>query len=217
MPLGSLVLERNAALQQAHRGDAAQDPGQLGDLGHIRLAPEGGLLRIEPAGEEVDRQIPHMTAQGGGIVDRGERVVVGDEIKGLALLLQPDGRLHHAEVIANVETAAGLDAGENAHGKGDEFRSNRVGAPIKEGLIGESTGYDRARPGECEPEAVGGPCARVPLQGPGAGTNPSLPDNKFSWQWRTSQQLTRFTPFSRGSTTNLTGRNRSIRAMLVSV
>ena len=44
-PLGLLVLVADALLQPAHRGDARQEPGQLGRLGHVRLDEEGCLLR----------------------------------------------------------------------------------------------------------------------------------------------------------------------------
>ena len=40
-------------------------------------------------------------------------MVIGDEIDGLALLLHLDGRLHRAEIIAEMQRAGGLDAGEN--------------------------------------------------------------------------------------------------------
>ena len=37
-------------------------------------------------------------------------MVVRDEIKRLAFFLQRDGRLHHPEIISEVQRAAGLDA-----------------------------------------------------------------------------------------------------------
>src|SRR5215213_6652101 len=42
-------------------------------------------------------------------------MVIGDEVKRLTLLLQRNRRPHHAEVIADVQNAAGLDAGKDAH------------------------------------------------------------------------------------------------------
>ena len=46
-------------------------------------------------------------------------MVVRDEIVGLALVLQLQRRLHHAEVVADVKTTAGLKAGEDAHGENE--------------------------------------------------------------------------------------------------
>jgi hypothetical protein len=43
-------------------------------------------------------------------------MVVRDEIKRLALFLKAHGRLHRAEIIADVEFSAGLETGENSHG-----------------------------------------------------------------------------------------------------
>ena len=48
-----------------------------------------------------------------------EGVVIRDEVERLAFVLQAQGRLHHAEVIADVETARGLESREDAH-RGDE-------------------------------------------------------------------------------------------------
>ena len=45
-------------------------------------------------------------------------MVVRDEIERLALLLQLDGRQHRPEIIAQMQRAARLDAGENPHAAG---------------------------------------------------------------------------------------------------
>ena len=49
-------------------------------------------------------------------------MIIGDEIKRLALGLERDRGPHHAEIVADVEDAAGLDAGKNAHGERSESR-----------------------------------------------------------------------------------------------
>src|SRR5437762_9348153 len=43
-------------------------------------------------------------------------MIIGDEVKRFALGLKRDGRSHHAEVIADVQNATGLNTGEDAHG-----------------------------------------------------------------------------------------------------
>jgi hypothetical protein len=42
-------------------------------------------------------------------------MVIGDEIKRFALGLQRHRRLHHAKIIPDVQGAAWLEAGKNAH------------------------------------------------------------------------------------------------------
>ena len=42
-------------------------------------------------------------------------MVVCNEVKGIAFILEADGGLHRSEVIADVEFSAGLEAGEDAH------------------------------------------------------------------------------------------------------
>jgi hypothetical protein len=44
-------------------------------------------------------------------------MVVRDEIKRLALVLEAHGRIHRAEVVADVEFSAGLETGQDAHGR----------------------------------------------------------------------------------------------------
>jgi len=37
-------------------------------------------------------------------------MIISDEIEGLAFFLQLDGRFHHAEIVAQMKRARGLDA-----------------------------------------------------------------------------------------------------------
>jgi hypothetical protein len=56
-------------------------------------------------------------------MDGGERVIVGDEVVGVALVLELERGLHHAEEVADVESSAGLEAGKDAHGMTKEAGS----------------------------------------------------------------------------------------------
>ena len=116
---GDLVLVAVAALQQAHGRDGAENPGKLAVLRHITLAEEDAFRRIKAAGEEIDGEFADVLAQPVAILHGGEGMVVGDEVVGVALMLQLERRLHHAEVIADVKSAAGLKAGKDAHKAAD--------------------------------------------------------------------------------------------------
>ena len=48
-------------------------------------------------------------------------MVIGDEIKRLALFLKTHRRLHRAEIVADVEFPAGLKTGEDSHAAEHEF------------------------------------------------------------------------------------------------
>ena len=48
-------------------------------------------------------------------MDRGQGVVVGDEVEALALVLQGDVLLDGAEVVAQVQLAGRLHAAEESH------------------------------------------------------------------------------------------------------
>jgi hypothetical protein len=75
------------------------------------LAEERGVFRIEAAGQKIERNVARAFTQRFRIADAGKRVVFGNEIKGFALGLQRNRRPHHAEIIADVQRATGLDAG----------------------------------------------------------------------------------------------------------
>ena len=73
-------------------------------------------LWIKSAREKIERHAPAIRAQSLRVAHTGKRMIIGNEIKRFALGLERDGWPHHAEVIADVQSAAGLDARENAHG-----------------------------------------------------------------------------------------------------
>ena len=80
------------------------------------MAEEHRLGRIKPAREKIQRHILRILAALICIIERGHRVVIGDEIIRLSLVLEFNGRLHHAEVVAYMQRAGRLDAGKNPHG-----------------------------------------------------------------------------------------------------
>src|SRR4029077_7724403 len=73
------------------------------------------LLGIESAGEKIQRDPKRIFAQRFRIAQASKRVVIGDEIKRFAYFLELDRGAHHAEIIANVQDAAGLNAGQDSH------------------------------------------------------------------------------------------------------
>jgi hypothetical protein len=51
-----------------------------------------------------------MLAEQHRILDAGEGVIIRDEIISLSFMLQLQGRLHHAEVVPEMEPAGGLES-----------------------------------------------------------------------------------------------------------
>ncbi len=109
--LGDFILVTGGTLQQAHRGNGAEHPGQFRHLRHVGLAEENCFVGVETAGQEIQRHVQRILPALGGIKQGGHRVIIGDEIESLAVVLQLDCGAHHAEIIAKVERAGGLDAG----------------------------------------------------------------------------------------------------------
>ena len=72
-------------------------------------------LRIKAARQKVQRHAAAVFAERLRIPHRGERVIVGDKIKRFSLPLQRNSWPHHAEIITDVQRAAGLNTGKDAH------------------------------------------------------------------------------------------------------
>src|SRR5437867_792098 len=79
------------------------------------MPKERRALRIESAGQKIECDAAAVCAQGFGVAQTGERMIIGNEIKRFALGLERDGRLHHAKIIADVQRTAWLNTGQNAH------------------------------------------------------------------------------------------------------
>ncbi len=78
---------------------------------------DGGLdiedrpLRVDPARDEVEGELPPRRAElGGHRVLVGESVVVGDTVDTLVSLLELDPALDRPEVVPDVELPCWLDA-----------------------------------------------------------------------------------------------------------
>jgi hypothetical protein len=108
-----LVLELGHAAELAELGRAVQDPGELAVLRHRRLAEEERLVRIDPAGEQVDGHLVHAGRHLVRGVALGDGVVVDDGVDAAVRLHQPDPVADRAQVVADVELAGGLDPGED--------------------------------------------------------------------------------------------------------
>ena len=118
LPLG-LVLELRHAPQLPEAGDALQDPGQLGVLGHVALDEQGadapGRAR-RPAAPGPARGC--LARSSPGVLGHGEGVEVDDAEEAVGPVLVVDPVAHRPEQVAEVEVAGGLDAGEDAgHGR----------------------------------------------------------------------------------------------------
>ena len=113
------IFESVSAHEVRHRGDCVEYPTELGVCRHIRLFEKGNFLWVEADGEICHHDFlcapPHLL----GILYRVQRVVVGDEDKGAVLPAfgELDELTHRAEVVADMQVASRLHAGDE-----DRFR-----------------------------------------------------------------------------------------------
>ncbi len=121
--LARLVLELGHAVEPADARDIVEQPGQLAVRGHARLVEQDRSRGIDAAGDDRGGHFETVVGDAARIDRIGQRVQIGDEIHALAarrldIRLHADPLLDRAKIVAEVQIAGGLDAGNDAHGKG---------------------------------------------------------------------------------------------------
>ena len=111
--LGALVLELGHAAQLAEHGVAVEDPAQLRVLMDMALDKQGVLLRVQAAGDVLGQLGHGAPAQLRRVLPHGDAVQVRHEIVAVKFLRQGRPVLHRAQIVAQVQVAGGLDAGEH--------------------------------------------------------------------------------------------------------
>src|ERR1700757_2961349 len=110
-------------LEPAEGRDHGEEEMEFGVFGDEGLEKNGGLRWIEAGGEVVEGDLEGIFRDDGGVrVIAGEGVPVGNEVEALVvgIVLEFDPVLEGAEKMADVETAGGAHAGENAFGGGGQ-------------------------------------------------------------------------------------------------
>jgi hypothetical protein len=119
-----LVLELRHPIHPADARDAIEHPGELGVGGH-RTLQQDDVLPVVDAGRHQRRGAEARI--GGellGLLEHRDRMHIDDAIDALEILLQRDPVLDRAEIVAECESARGLDAREDAFHEGS--RSQRL-------------------------------------------------------------------------------------------
>ena len=93
---------------------------QLGVLGHLRLIEQDRTLGVDTAGQQGGGHLAGVVGQLCGHMRLADGVEIGEEIEALTaggrgVVLHGDPVADGAEVVAEVEVAGGLDAGDDAH------------------------------------------------------------------------------------------------------
>ena len=111
--LAGFFLELRHPVEPAEAGDAIEDPGELGVLGHLALVEHDVLCRIDAAGDERRGDLADGARQLGRVLPDRDRVQIDDAIDAVVAVLQLDEALDGAEIIAEVQVAGRLHAGKN--------------------------------------------------------------------------------------------------------
>ena len=123
MPARDFVFVGMRAFQQSHGVTVERIQASSVTCG-TSLCRNSGPFRIESAGEKIERHPSSCFRAKPPDRAAGQRMIIGDEVKRLAFVLKRDRRAHHAEIISDVQGAAGLDAGKNAHGVVRDFSTS---------------------------------------------------------------------------------------------
>ncbi len=115
--LARFVLELGHAVEPADPCRAVEQPGELAMRGHVALAEQGRFGRIDPGRDQSGGHFADPAAQACRFLVEADRVEIGEEEEAfaLALILHPHPVADRAQIIAEVEVARRLDAGDDAH------------------------------------------------------------------------------------------------------
>ena len=112
--LAGLLLELGHAVQPADAGDAIEDPGKLGVAGHLALVEHDVAGGIDARGDEGRGHLARVVLELVGVLEHGDGVEIDHAVKAIVLGLKRHEARDGAEIIAEMQIAGGLNAGEYA-------------------------------------------------------------------------------------------------------
>ena len=80
---------------------------------HMALDEEGVFLRIQTAGNVLRQLRDRTPPEIGGVLADRDAVQVGHEVEAVKLLREGGPVLHRAQVVAQMQVAGGLNAGQH--------------------------------------------------------------------------------------------------------
>ena len=112
--LARLFLELGHAVQPAKASHAVEDPGELGVGRHLALVEDDMLAGIDAGRQERRRHLAGLGAQLGRVLPHRDRMQVHDAEDAVMVALQAHPVADGAQVIAQMQIAGRLNAGEDA-------------------------------------------------------------------------------------------------------
>ena len=112
LPLGFL-LELGHPAELTEGRHAIEEPAELGVLGDVALDEDRALRGVEPGGHVVEGGVPNPLGQELRVVRDGDRVEVDDGKEAVVVVHQADPVLDSAEIVADMDRAARLDAAQD--------------------------------------------------------------------------------------------------------
>src|ERR1700730_9539105 len=107
---GGFVFVGMGSFQETHWGHRTQYPGELRHQWYVGVAKKTGSVRVSPASQEVERYSPDVFAECSWILERGESVIIGNEIESFTPILQLYRWFERSKVVPDVQSSRGLNA-----------------------------------------------------------------------------------------------------------
>ena len=111
--LGGFVLELGHTAELTEHGVAVQHPAQLSVGRHMALHEQGVLFGIQTAGNVDGQLFQRATTQIGGSLADSDGVHISHKVVAVVLLGPGGPGLDRTQIVAQVQIAAGLDAGQH--------------------------------------------------------------------------------------------------------
>ena len=96
--------------EQTHTCHRGKDPGKFGHLRHVALPEDEGFGRVQTQSQVIRGDHEGIAFQFFAVLHRCKRMVIGDEVVAIPLVLKADMVLDGPEIVAQVQSPAGLDA-----------------------------------------------------------------------------------------------------------
>ena len=115
--LSRFLFELRHPVEPAEPGNTVENPGELCVAGHRTLMEQDVRRGVDAGGDQRRRDAPGVGGELPRVLPDGDRVQIDDAEQALEVLLQTHPVADGAQVVAEMQVAGGLDAGEYAgHG-----------------------------------------------------------------------------------------------------
>ena len=117
-------------IEPAHARHAIQHPSQFGMVRHLGLVKDNMVFRVDPGGNKSGRHFTRIGGQFLRVLKHGNGVQIDHAIKTFMAVLQGDKIANGAQIIAEMQIAGRLYAGQDTQGRVAHHKSFLLTPPV---------------------------------------------------------------------------------------